>query len=331
MDEKIDFVIIWVDGNDPEWQKEKNKYNATSKTGDNSIRFRDWDNLNYWFRGVEKFAPWVNKIHFVTWGHVPEWLNTDHPKLNIVKHEDFIPNKYLPTFSSHSIELNLHRIEGLSEQFVYFNDDMFLTAPTIKTDFFKDGIPLDTAALNTIYFNKDTAAHYHGADLVVINNNFNFKKSIKDNFSKWINIKNGKKNCIRTILLSLWHWFPGIYYQHTPNSFLKSTFNEVWMKEYDILDATCSNKFRQIGDVNQWVMKFWQLASGNFIVRSDRFAKCHHISEDNFDELCKDIENGHYCMVCANDTEKTLDFERKKKLLIQSFDKLLTNKSSFER
>ena len=86
----------------------------------------------WWFRAVEKFAPWVNKIHFVTYGHLPKWLNIDNPKLNIAKHSDFIPQKYLPTFSSFPIEVNLHRIKGLAERFVYFNDDMFLLKTSKK-------------------------------------------------------------------------------------------------------------------------------------------------------------------------------------------------------
>ena len=114
--EKIDFVIIWVDGNDPEWQKEKMKYDNSININNDSreIRYRDWDNLQYWFRGVEKFAPWVNKIHFVTCGQVPKWLNTNNPKINLVNHSDYIPEKYLPTFNSNAIEINLHRIEELS-------------------------------------------------------------------------------------------------------------------------------------------------------------------------------------------------------------------------
>ena len=63
----IDFVMIWVDGNDPEWQKEKAKYDERVETlANNEVRFRDWDNLQYWFRAVEKFAPWVRNVYFVT-------------------------------------------------------------------------------------------------------------------------------------------------------------------------------------------------------------------------------------------------------------------------
>ena len=96
--ESMDFVIPWVDGSDPAWRAERELWLARerrdpflAKWNDGEQRYRDNGLLRYWFRGVEKFAPWVNKIFFVTYGHVPDWLNTAHPKLQIVKHEDFIP------------------------------------------------------------------------------------------------------------------------------------------------------------------------------------------------------------------------------------------------
>src|SRR5699024_8623571 len=145
MSEAIDFVIIWVDGNDPEWQEDKFKYSEDTDGDKRNIRFRDWDNLQYWFRAVENYAPWVNKVHFVTWGHLPEWLNIEHPKLNIVNHKDFLNKDNLPVFNSCAIEINIHRIPGLAEKFVYFNDDTFLTHPVKPTDFFKNGLPRDEA------------------------------------------------------------------------------------------------------------------------------------------------------------------------------------------
>ena len=138
--EKIDFVLTWVDGSDPDWLAQRREYQPGRGTDAGESRYRDWDNLQYWFRGVEKFAPWVNKIYFVTWGHVPKWLNTAHEKIRIVKHEDFMAPAYLPTFNINSIELNLHRIKGLSEHFVFFNDDMFLIDSVRPEDYFKNGL-----------------------------------------------------------------------------------------------------------------------------------------------------------------------------------------------
>ena len=99
--DQIDFVIPWVDGSDKEWAEEKSKYDGSNgESVNNSIsRYRDWDNLQYFFRGVEKYAPWVHKIYFITWGHLPKWLNTDNPKLVIVNHKDYIPEEYYQDLS----------------------------------------------------------------------------------------------------------------------------------------------------------------------------------------------------------------------------------------
>ncbi|MBR6908270.1 hypothetical protein IKN40_07520 [bacterium] len=86
---------------------------------------------------MEKFTPWVNNVFFVTCGHYPSWLNLNHPKLKFIKHEDYIPKEYLPTFCSHTIELNFHRIKELSEHFVYFNDDTFIINHMRESDFFE--------------------------------------------------------------------------------------------------------------------------------------------------------------------------------------------------
>mgnify|MGYP000949357810 FL=1 len=130
---KIDFVVSWVDGNDPEWIAEKNKFSpGINKTFNTNIRYRDYGLFKYWFRSIEKYAPWVNKIYVVTSGQKPEWLNIHADKIVFVKHSDFIPEEYLPTFNSNAIELNLHRIKGLSENFVLFYDDMYLINDVAK-------------------------------------------------------------------------------------------------------------------------------------------------------------------------------------------------------
>ncbi len=329
---KIDFVMIWVDGNDPQWQKEKNKYDSSDEKGDNTIvRYRSWDNLQYWFRGIEKFAPWVNKIHFVTWGHLPPWLNTNHPKLNIVNHRDYIPQKYLPTFNANTIELNLHRIEGLAEQFVYFNDDMFITDYVKPEDFFRDGHPMDTYGLDCIFFAKKSAGFFNGNDIELINTHFDKKQCIKKDGRKWFSLKNGFKRVIKTRALNMWPWFPGIYYNHLPSNFLKSTFEKIWEAEGEVLDQTCLDKFRTKSNCNQWLMKFWQLAEGICIPRGLSIGKCFHIKDNIWDEALSSIESGKYKLICVNDTVNTKDFELQKQQVINAFQKLLSEKSEFEK
>src|SRR5690625_11964 len=264
MSNKIDFVIMWVDGNDPEWQAEKDKYDD-AKGDKRNIRFRDWDNLQYWFRGVEKFAPWVHKIHFVTWGHTPEWLNTSHPKLNIVKHEDFLDKENLPIFNSRAIEINLHRIPGLQEQFVYFNDDIFITRPVKKVDFFKGGLPRDAAIPNpTPSVSRIGIGSIISNNMEIINTRFDKRKSIIKNFLKWYNPIYGKR-MIAVMCMIPWSYFASFATTHIAHSYLKSTFKEVWSEEEKILRKTSRSRFRTKENVNQWLMRYWQLASGNFI------------------------------------------------------------------
>ena len=91
---KIDFVVTWVDGNDPVWQEKKSSYDGsvnTSKQSMNSVKaYREWGTFKYWFRGVEKFAPWVNKVYLVTDQQKPSWLELNSDKLVLVDHTEII-------------------------------------------------------------------------------------------------------------------------------------------------------------------------------------------------------------------------------------------------
>lgn len=119
--DKIDFVVTWVDGADKRWQKKRAQYvdDPEIEAGMSSAKaYRDWGTFKYWFRGVESFAPWVNKVYLVTDDQVPTWLDLRHEKLEVIDHTDIIDAKYLPVFNSNAIEMNLHKIKGLSENFV---------------------------------------------------------------------------------------------------------------------------------------------------------------------------------------------------------------------
>lgn len=102
-------------------------------------RFYDNNELKYSLRSLEMYMPWARQIFLVTNGQIPNWLDINSPKLKIVTHEEIFPkkvqNSHLPTFSSPAIETHLHRIHGLSENFIYFNDDVFLQRETYLEDF----------------------------------------------------------------------------------------------------------------------------------------------------------------------------------------------------
>ncbi len=328
MKNKIDFVLAWVDGNDFEWRKERDIY-SDNPSHKSAVRYRDWDILVYWFRAVEKYAPWVNRIHFVTWGHLPEWLNKDHPKLNIVNHKDYIPEDYLPTFSSHPIELNFHRIKGLEEKFVYFNDDMFITKEVSEEDFFKNGLPCDVAIP---YPCSSTSRLGIGAiisnNMEIINTRFNKKESIRNNFLKWYNLKYGKF-LVGAMTMAPYKCFTSFLTTHVAHSYLKDTFERVWELEEDILHKTCSHKFRNSSDVNQWLMRYWQIVEGNFSPRNINDTKLFTLGNRN-EEALNAIENKKYKMICLNDHTDIKDFDGEKMLLQKAFEKNLGEKSSFE-
>jgi hypothetical protein len=327
---KIDIALLWVDGSDEEWLRDYRRYVPSSPSGDTRvIRFRDWELLRYWFRGIEAFAPWVGTVHLVTAGHTPGWLNQSNPKLHLVKHQDFIPKEYLPTFNANAIELNLHRIESLPERFVYFNDDMFVLSPIKPGRFFKRGLPCDCAVM-TAKPSSGGIIRIAINDLEVLEEHFDKHRQVNKHWGKWFNLRYGK-GLLNNALLYPWREFSGFIDPHLPSSFLKSTFEEVWRKAPDVLGKTCSRKFRANDDVNQWLIRYWQLAEGHFAPHNiRRKAACIDINDCNLPHICKSIEKQEYELICLNDSENISDFERAKALLCGSFDKILPQKSSFE-
>ena len=327
----IDFVLIWVDGSDLQWQKTKAQYRGDEHFNQNNVRYRDWDILHYWFRGVEKFAPWVRKVHFVTCGHVPQWLQLEHPKLNFVTHEQYIAGEFLPTFSANPIELNLHRIEGLAEQFVFFNDDMFLTAPVTPEDFFVNGFPRGYGVLNPPTADRNGIAGIILNDIGVIVDHFDFKTQFRAHIAKWMNPIYGTYN-IRNLLLLPWRRYVGFLDLHLPSSFLKSTFQEVWAKEEKLLREVSSHKFRSNSDVNQWLMSYWQVASGNFAPGNPKIGKAYYVTSDaDAETVSEAIRTQRWKMVCVNDSEKIVDIAPLRDKVAAAFDVILPEKSGFEK
>ncbi len=327
MKEKIDIIIPWVDGSDKEWQRSKNLY-KNSVGDDRQIRYRDWDNLKYLFRGIEEFLPWVNNIYFITYNQKPDWLNTSAAKLKYVVHNDFIPQKYLPTFSANPIELNFNHINDLSEYFIYANDDMFFLKPLKPSFFFKDGLPVDCCIETANQFRKGGIAHIIGNDLAVINDHFPKKETIRNNKNIWFSAKYGTE-LLKNIYMLPFQNFAGFSDPHLPTPYLKSTWNEVWKTEPELLDRTCEHKVRSNEDVNQWLFRYWQFVTGKITPGKPKRGKYLDIGKD--DELIEDIiVNQKEPMICLNDVDPNVDFEKEKKFINNAFSKILDKKSSFE-
>ena len=331
MNNNIDIIIPWVDGSDPEWQQDFRKYAALEMGRDNNteIRYRDWDNLQYLFRGIEKFAPWVRKVHFITTGQKPKWLNMNASKLNFVRHEDFIPKEFLPTFSVRPIELNLHRIEGLSEQFVYFNDDYFLLRPVKPERFFQNGLPCDMAILDTLPMGGPRG-HMLMNDMNVVIQHFRKNSVLKHHLWKFINPLYGSQ-LLRSIPLMPFSVFPGFRNHHMPQAFLKSTFQEVWEVEEPLLREVSSHRFRDITDVNQYMLRFWQFMTGRFHPANIVKGTCRYtLSDRDADKLAAAIKMQKSDILVMVDSEKVSDFNTLVTKVNTAFDAILPEKSSFE-
>ena len=327
----IDFVITWVDPNDSEWLKEKQK--CCGKGDQSDVRYRDWDFLKYWFRSVEKNAPWVNKIHFVTCGQKPDWLKENNQKINIVNHSDFMPNSILPTFNSVPIELYLHNIPNLSENFVYFNDDMFINSRVSKEFFFKNNKPCDSAILSAItpMSNNDNFSHCLLSDAELTCLDYRYRKAIRENLHKWFNVRYGLEQ-IRTILLLPWSTLPGIKMHHMPISYRRSTYIKLWDKHEGQLKAVSRDRFRNNFNINHWIFRYDQLMSGDFCPRNPKCGKLYAIkTAEDAKMAAKDIERHKHKMICINDASSNKEFDKSKKIIKSAFVKTYSNKSSFEK
>ncbi len=324
---KIDFVITWVDDSDPKWMADKNNYKKDKdKTSSANVRFRDWELLKYWFRAIEENANWFNKIYFVTYGHLPEWLNTENERLVVVNHKDFIPLKFLPTFNSCAIEVNFGNIKNLSEKFVYFNDDMYINKPVRKQDFFENGKPKDSLIFTPIHASEEASSCINYNCMKIINKHFKFEDLDKRGI---FTLKN-RKYLYKNITLSAYGFNVGFRFHHCPTSFLKSTFKKVMEREPKVLENVSSHKFRDTSDVSQWLFQYWQLAENNYVSRNVNFGKYYNIKDD-IKKIKDDILNCKHSMICLNDNETIDNFDNLKKELIMTFEMRYPQKSNFEK
>lgn len=297
----IDFVVTWVDGSDPTWREKKTQFTKAIKdSNQNQInRYRDYGLLRNWFDRVRKYAPWVRQIFLITDEQAPGWAYDDQ-RIVVVNHSDFIPKKYLPTFNSNAIEMNAWRIAELSEHFVLFNDDMYITKPVFKKDFFDSiGRPVLTGSLNPVV-PRDNFAKIIFNNMVIVNTRFPKNEYFKRNWKKIFSPKYGLKLNLRSLLsLPFSNWL-GFYEDHLAYPHLKSQFIELNSQYPEIFEVTSAHRFREGDDYSQWLIKNMNLASGNFKPRDRKFGKVLNLSRlDQLKKLKKMIEK--YQMVVIND------------------------------
>jgi hypothetical protein len=249
----VDAVFTWVDGFDPEWRREKKvRAEALSRErgcepsteSSDDARFRDNDELRFAFRSLHMYAPWIRRVHLVTANQKPGWLNTG--AVNLVSHADIFPDRnMLPVFSTRPIELCVHRIPGLAEHFLYFNDDFLLGRPLQPGHFFQpDGKPIVWAVRQSkARLEREKRKTTHSTHTLAI---LNACAAVRE-----------KYGCE----------FP-YRMRHFPKAMTVTTANEVWQQFPQEVERTLKNPFRSPGDISITALyPLYLLATGKGRVR----------------------------------------------------------------
>lgn len=330
----IDIVIPWVDEKDPTWQKEKSKYDANFGFEASNLRFQSWENLHLWFRAVEECMPWFNRIFLITCGHVPEFLDLENNRLRFVRHDEYIPGEYLPTFNSNTIEMNIHRIPDLSENFILFSDDVFPLRAIEEDYYFKNDMVCDEAVENiittTAFGAVSRATRYAQVNNMFIINKYFKKREVQaKNPDKWFCEDYGER-LERTKACEYWYDFPGFYDPHMANAMKKSTLKKLWELEPELLDAASKDRFRGHADLTQYLIRYWQICTGDFEPRRTR-GKVFFPTFKTYGELVSVIKEKAYPMISFNENCSTEEFEIMKHDVNMALEEVFPDKCSFER
>ena len=336
MDHPIDFVVSWVDGSDPAWQQEKEAFEALSRPEGDAIvpaRFRDWDIFRHWFRAVEKYAPWVRYVFLITNGQLPEWINLNSPKLKVVFHRDYIPSEFLPTFNSSTIELCLHRIEALSEHFVYFNDDFIITNHLDAEDFFQEDKPVLCTAGSPVrnYEHNDSFYHRLFSALGLVSG-LNWPRYYRAHPDQWFSYTNGF-NLFYNLKDFQADRMSGVYFPHLCQPLRKKTMTRAWDLYANALRSSCSHRFRNALDLNRYLFAILDIYSGEIVPCTPTLLGDYtEIKLDN-SLLFHNLRTHRDKITCLNDTSAIPDsaFEATKGLVVSVLDELFPDKSSFEK
>lgn len=292
----VDYVLTYVNNNDPTWVKQLLKYDTPNK-----IYYRDWGTLKYHLRGVAQNLPFINNVYLIISGEtqIPNWLDTN--KVKIVYHKDILPKDKLPTFNSRAIELGMINIEGLSDYFLYANDDMFSMSRMYKSDFFDP----DTLKLK-LYIQKlnplnCTSEYYKGLRHTeqVIRNDLNLKMELYQ--------LGGNHNIVPMHL---------------------KTMKELAKRHKKEIEDSYT-RFRCVQSMSQEFWNFYQYLSGN--TTGDYSLMFQYLTtRSNF--ISTVIKDTDMDLLCINDDgdKKDRNFESLKSEIISSFETRFPNKCKYE-
>ena len=289
----MDIVVTYVDNTDLIWKNTISKFNVDF----NSKRYRNWNILKYWFRAVEQNMPFVQKIHFVVSNieQIPKWI--DQTKINVVLHKDIIPKGLLPTFNSTTIEMFLHKINGLAEQFIYSNDDMFPINLLQENDFFENELP--------VY------------DLI--------KRSEQPRNIFRMQCKNSYRLAaqLANIQIDNLSYF---YIQHSMDPMLKSICEEVHQKANDQILKKCT-KFREPFNYTQYLFPIYSILTNRCVLKKYSFT---YFNISDILGIAQEIQSKRTKIICINDSQHIDDFKHAYDSIQCQLNSKFPNKSRFE-
>ena len=293
----MDVVITYVDGNDPIWKKD---YEKTTNVPVMEKRFRDWGTLKYLLRGVQYKMPFIRNVYLVVSheSQVPDWV--DRSELNIVLHKDIIPEEFLPTFNCNPIEMHLHRIPGLDEEFLYFNDDMFPVGNCKPTDFFRDGRPV-------IGYYK----HLFASGM--------YKKICRNSDRLARKALGMKSSCLFTRP------------QHICSPMLKSQCEELYAKVEEPIRHTSASRTRTEENLNQYLFLDYMNYKG-MVIKEKISNKHFSVALASPESLKEFLQNPTRNLVCINDVHLSESrYEKLRGAILDAFESTFPQKSRFEK
>jgi hypothetical protein len=291
---KIDYVFPYVTSDDPYW---KHLY-TISLSGQESEyeagiqRFRDNGLLKYLFRSLEKYLPWINKVHMIVMcdSQVPKWINRQ--KVHIIYHSDFIPKNYLPTFSSSLIECFLPFLPLVEEKFIYGNDDLIPCRNLSKKIFFYGNIPC---------YNINLRDYFETAPGDTLRRNA-------------YNIIIGKKQNKRVVST-----------QHSTISYKLSSIKNCF-KKYKKFFLNSLSKFREEKNLNQYIYAFYQMIEDTIFNKRQKIG-AFIVKPSNIEQILNK-NFSKYDFVCLNDEIEMTENDWNK--ILSKFEKQLSKKSKYE-
>jgi hypothetical protein len=299
----IDAVYTWVNHADSDWQA---LWTTTYPSDEfDPDRYTSNDELRYSLRSLNKYAPWLNRIYVVSNCSQPGWMK-EHPKIVWVKHEEIFPaESMLPTFNSHAIEACLHRIPGLSENFLYLNDDFVLNQPCLPKDFF------DEIGRSVAYFEP-----YGMVD----------SKAGRDTSLDYLAAANNSKVLLKTLFSD---YEARCLHRHVPYALKKTVLKEIEEAFAKTIESTRNAKRRSLSDVNvtSFLYHHFAFVSGravkgeatSLIVRPGNVEKI--LGKDTY----------KYKMLCFNDGDGSATNGRYKEHTSRFFTRRLSESAAWEQ